>query len=127
MKDKKFVWWVNDSPFNGKFDSLQETVEDAKNHTDDFEGSIITIGILESGFDYEDASKECVELVKDRFNEIYDDWQGSLDDDRVWWDKKFVEELTPILTDMLKKYTDFSVKEKASYYCNYDLLRNKII
>lgn len=123
----KFVWWVDSMPFGDKFDTLEEAVEDAKQHSDDFEGSIITIGILEGGFDYEDASKECVSLVMDRFDEIYVDWQGSLDDDKVWWNSKFKEELTPILTDMLKKYTDFSVKEKAMHYCNYDLLRDKMI
>lgn len=126
-KENKFVWWVGDMPFNDKFDTLEEAVEDARKNSDDFEGSIITIGILEGGFDYKDASKECVSLVMDRFDEIYDDWQGTLDDDIVWWDERFKEELEPIVENLLRKYTDFSVKEKAMHYCNYDLLRDKMI
>ena len=126
-KEVKYCWWVNFMPFNEKFDTLEEAVEDAKKHSDEFEGSIINIGILEGGFDYEDAAKDCVDSVMDSFECIYDDWQGSLDDDKVWWNENFKKEVTPILVDMLKKYTDFSVKEKAIHYCNYDLLRDKMI
>ena len=37
------------------------------------------------------------------------------------------KELEPIVENLLRKYTDFSVKEKAIHYCNYDILRDKII
>ena len=126
-EEVKYCWWANDMPFNDKFDTLEEAVADAKQHTDEFEGSVVTIGILEGGFDYDDAAERCVDSLMDSFDDIYDDWQGSLDDDRVWWDNRFKEELKPIVENLLRKYTDFSVKEKAMHYCNYDLLRDKMI
>lgn len=94
---------------------------------DDINSDIITIGIVCENFDYESAANDCVDTLMYRFEEIYDDWQSNLDDDKVWWDNEFRKTLVPVVTHLLKSHTDFSVQKKAYPICQYNLKTNEII
>lgn len=116
MKNKNYTWWVNDCPFEKTFETLSEVYDDIKAHMDEIGNKSVIIGTDIEEFDYAGAAKDCFELMKDRFEEIYDDWQDNLDDDRVWWeeDEESQKRLLHEIEDYFLHKTEFSVKKKAT-------------
>lgn len=116
MKNKNYTWWVNDCPFEKTFETLSEVYDDIRAHIEEIGNKSVIIGTDVEEFDYAGAAKECFGLMKDRFEEIYDDWQSNLDDDRVWWeeDEESQKRLLHEIEDYFLHKTDFSVKEKAT-------------
>lgn len=126
-KMKKYTWWIEDTPFYDKFDSIEEAILDAKYHKEDC-GNIIFLGEVEE-FNYDEAAEDCLNTMKDRFDEIYDDWQSNLDDDNVWYGEKGEEEkkIKEHIRNYFIRNTDFSVKQKAWTIGKFDLDKDEYI
>lgn len=124
---KKYAWWT-DKPYHDTFNSVEEAIEDAKSHRKDFKGNVIFFGEVEE-FNYSNAAEDCLDTMKDRFDEIYDDWQSNLDDDQVWYSEKEEEEKK--IKEHIRSYfirnTDFSIKQKAWTLGKFDLDKNEYV
>lgn len=135
-ENKEYAWWVGERPFNNTFSSIEEAIEDFKfcRDTDNLDDTdylgdieVVFIGEVEH-FDYHSAAVKLFEDMKYSFENIYDDWQGSLDDDRVWWmeDDEPMKHMIHEIEDYLIHKTDFSVKMKATPICCYNNKEDKI-
>lgn len=133
---KKYAWWVGEHPFNDTFNSIEEAIEDFKfsRDTDNLDDTdnlndvdIVFIGEVEC-FNYHEAAVRCLESMKDCFEDIYDDWQSNLDDDKVWReeDDESMKHMVHEIEDYFEHKTDFSVKMKAWPICCYNNKEDKI-
>lgn len=130
---KKYAWWVGEHPFNDTFNSVEEAIEDFKSVcvVDEYglslDVDIVFIGEVEC-FNYHEAAVRCFESMKDCFEDIYDDWQSNLDDDKVWWeeDDESMKHMIHEIEDYFEHKTDFSVKMKAWPICCYNNKEDKI-
>ena len=129
--EQELTWWAGEHPFYDTFKTLEEVIENIKKTIEedkDFDTSeTIFIGEVEH-FDYDHAANECFEMIKDRFEEIYDDWQSNLDDDKVWWeeDEESQYHLFHEIRDYLMHKTDFSVKMKAFPLYTYNIEKDEL-
>ena len=128
---QRLTWWIEGQPFNNTFSTLTEVIDDIKkivkeNEDFDFNKKIFIGNTF--AFNYREAAKDCFDLMKDRFEEIYDDWQSGLDDDKVWWEKEYELDahIIEIIEDYFIKTADFSVKEKAKPLYQYNLENDEL-
>ncbi len=137
MEEKKeYAWWVGEHPFNDTFNSIEEAIEDFKScrDSDNLDNAdnlndveVVFIGEVEH-FDYHKAAVNLFEEMQYCFENIYDDWQSNLDDDKVWWeeDDKSMKNIIHEIENYLIHKTDFSVKMKAWPICCYNNKEDKI-
>lgn len=116
---KPRYFWATPGWSEGPFDTIDDVIKNIEEEKPEL-GPIYICQQTEE-FDYEDAAKDVTSSLMDRFTEIYEDFQGCVDDDTVHFDESFRPEVEMFLLKVLKEKTDFSTHYKGVALFEYNL------